>query len=326
MNEDQDIPEQSDAEFEQLFFNGEPVSEEPEKEVVEDNPEDSQEEPEEVEDLATEDEEDETPEEEIPPVKKKNRAQERIDELTAKARTEERERMRERAEFEKRIAELEAKYEKKEEPKALREQLPADAPHPDMKGEDGELVYALGEFDPQYIADLTRWTIKQETQAAKAEAEQEARARAIEQVQNELAVHWAEKLDAFEETVPDVRENITTLTDTFQGLDTNYGEYLATTIMASDYGPEMMNYLALNLGEAQKIVASGPAAATLALGRLEARFIKSEEQEKKPSDSKKVSAAKEPPEDLNRGSHGRFSVKPDTDDQAAFEREFFKKN
>lgn len=326
MDIEENIPEQSQEDFEQLFFNGEPVKEEPVEEVVEENPEDAQEEPEEVEDLATEDEEDEAPEEETPPVKKKNRAQERIDELTAKARTEERERLRERAEFEKRIQELEAKYETKEEPKALREQLPADAPHPDAKDADGELVYALGEFDPQYIADLTRWTIKQETQAAKAEAEAEARQRAIEQVQQELAVNWANKLDAFEETVPEVRENITTLVDTFQGIDDNYGEYLATTIMASEYGPEMMNYLALNLGEAQKIVASGPAAATLALGRLEARFVRSEEPEKKPGDSKKVSAAKEPPEDLNRGSHGRFAVKPDTDDLAAFEREFFKKN
>lgn len=322
MDENENIPEPTQEEFEQLFFNGEPVKEDPvEEAVVEEAPE-AQEEPEDVEDLATEDEEDETPEEETPPVKKKNRAQERIDELTAKARTEEREKLA----LLKKIEELEAKYEKKEEPKALREQLPADAPHPDAKDEDGENIYALGEFDPQYIADLTRWTIKQETQAAKAQAEQEARNRAIEQVQQELAADWVEKLDKFEETVPDVRENITQLTDTFQNLDPNYGEYLATTIMASEYGPEMMNYLALNLGEAQKIVASGPAAATLALGRLEARFVKSEAQEEKKSDSKRVSAAKEPPEDLNRGSNGRFTVKPDTDDLAAFERVFFQKD
>lgn len=321
MTEDENIPEPTQEEFEQEFFNGKPVVEEVKEEVPAE--EVKEEEPEEVEDLATEDEEDEAPEEEEKPqAKKKNRAQERIDELTAKARAEEREKLA----LLKRLEELEAKYEKKEEPKALREQLPADAPHPDTKDDNGDDVYPLGEFDPQYIADLTRWTIKQETQAAKAQAEQEARARAIEQVQNELATHWAEKLDAFEETVPEIRDNITLLTDTFQGLDPNYGEYLATTIMASEYGPEMMNYLALNLGEAQKIVASGPAAATLALGRLEARFVKAEEKGEKPSDSKRVSAAKEPPEELNRGSNGRFSVKPDTDDQAAFERVFFQKD
>jgi hypothetical protein len=49
----------------------------------------------------------------------------------------------------------------------------------------------------------------------------------------------------------------------FSGIEPSYGEYLAATIMGADNGPEVMYYLSQNIGEAQKIVASGPAAATL---------------------------------------------------------------
>jgi hypothetical protein len=43
-------------------------------------------------------------------------------------------------------------------------------------------------------------------------------------------------------------------------------------MMGLDNGPDVMHYLSQNIGEAQKIVASGPAAATIAIGRLDARL------------------------------------------------------
>lgn len=321
--------------FEAEFYNSTPVKEEVVEEKVEeveevaeievDNPlatedDDENETEEENEDEDSDDEEEEEVEEVPQPKQKRNRAQERINKLL------ERERLaNERANaLEKRLAALEAEKEVKSEVvPALREQLPADAPDPDAVDKDGNPLYDLGEFDKNYIRDLTKWTIANETKVAQEKAAKEAavaqKAAAEEAIQN----MWIENLDKAEQNIPDIRENIRELTEVFQDVEPNYGEYLAMTIMSSEFGPEMMNYLSQNIGEAQKIVASGPAAATLALGRLEARFITPSVQEEK-RNTKQVSNAPEPPIDRARGRGGKFTVAPDTDDLNAFEREFFR--
>jgi hypothetical protein len=81
--------------------------------------------------------------------------------LTAKAREAE----RREAELIRRLEQIEARKPEentKPEPKPLREQLPAEAPNPDALDEDGEPIYPLGEFDPKYIRDLTKFTIAEE--------------------------------------------------------------------------------------------------------------------------------------------------------------------
>lgn len=326
MNEDQGEtpevnPDTDDLnEFENLFFEkGEKVEEE-EKEVEDQSEEDDN-------PLATEEDEDEPEvedeeDEEEPQPKPKNRksAKERINELTAKAREAE----RREQELLQRITALEGSKEEKPQPKGLREQLPVDAPNPDAKNDDGEPIYELGEFDPKFIADLTRFTIETEMKAAKENSQRETQAKAIQEVQQELATEWTGKLDKYEEEVPDIREDIMDLTETFQSIEPAYGEYLATTIMAMDLGPQVMHYLSQNIGEARQIVASGPAAATLALGRLEAILTPSTKAETK-RNTKKVSEAPEPPESRTRGSGGKFAVSGDTDDLDAFERAFFSK-
>lgn len=273
-----------------------------------------------------EEEEESEEDEDEPKANKKNRKsfQERINELTAQRREAE----RREAALLKRLDELEAavKQEKEPEKTPLREQLPADAPHPDAVDKDGEPLYALGEFDPEYIRDLTKFTIEQETKAAREREQKEAQERAIQEQLNEVRTKWVERVDALEDTeeFSDIRERIAVLGDTFQNIEPAYGEYLATTIMSSEVGPQLMYYLSQNIGEAQQIVASGPAAATLALGRLEARMMKSTEQE--PKRNKKVSTkAPPPPEERTRGANGRFAVPPDTDDLDAFERVFLSK-
>jgi DNA repair exonuclease SbcCD ATPase subunit len=286
--------------------------------ATEDDDENEDEDVEETEDDEDSDEEEEV--EEVPaPKQKRNRAQERIEKLLERERV-----ANERANaLEKRLAELEARTEvKKEEAPALRDNLPADAPDPDAVDENGDPLYELGEFDKKYIRDITRYTIAQETKAAKEEAEKEAYAKQMEAAQAEIRDKWIENLDKAEAEEPDIRDNIRTLTETFQDVEPQYGEYLASTLMASDYGPQIMNYLSQNIGEAQKIVASGPAAATLAIGRLEARFIPSTEQEPK-RNTKLVSKAPKPPENPSRGAKGKFSVPDDTDDLDAFERKFY---
>ncbi len=136
-----------------------------------------------------------------------------------------------------------------------------------------------------------------------------------------MQTQWLSRLDEVEQELPDIRDRITDLTDTFADVDPGYGEYLATLLMSSDNGPQLMYYLSQNIGEAQKIVASGPVAATLALGRLEARFSTKAEQKS----NKKVSTAPTPPETSSKGRGSKFDVKPDTEDLDAFERAFFKK-
>jgi hypothetical protein len=269
-----------------------------------------------------EDEDEKSEEEEEKPAKKTKKSfQDRIDELTAKARNEE----RRAAALEKRLAELEARKPEDAQPapKPLREQLDADAPNPDAKDEDGEPIYKLGEFDPKFIRDLTRHTIEQETKAAKAEAEKTALQQKVEAEQEALKTAWASKVEAAEEDLPDLRDKLTEVEVAFEGIDPQYGEYLAATIMSCDNGPQIMYYLSQNIGEAQKIVASGPSAATLAIGKLDAKFTKPAQEEKR--NTKKVSDAAPPPSSRTRGSGGsKTPVAGDTRDLAAFSREFFK--
>jgi hypothetical protein len=312
-------------EFEDLFYNreaqeAEEVVNEEEDPEVEGHDEDDALATDEDENLESDDEEEE--DEEPQPKQKKNKVpfKERINEMTAKIRETE----RQNAALLKQIEEMKSGTEEKTDEKPpLRDVLPDGAPDPDAVDDKGEPLFPLGEFDPKYITALTRFTIEQETTKAKEAAQREEQERAIREVQQELSDSWNTRLDAAEEEMPEIRNNISRLTEAFEGINPAYGEYLAMTIMSSDVGHLVMNYLSDNIGEAQKIVASGPAAATLALGRLEAQFIKNTTKEEKRN--KKVSDAPEPPESRTRGHGGRFSVNPDTDDLDAFEREFYKK-
>lgn len=255
--------------------------------------------------------------------KPKSQYQERINELTRARRDAER---REAA----LIARLDA-LETKDKPvqdspqESPLDRLPPDAPKPDAVDAKGNPKYALGEYDPQYIFDLTVFAGKHaadEIEQTRARADAE---RHLEAQRNGIRNEWAQKLDAAEEEIPEIREHISELVDAFQAVDPGYGEYLATLIMTSDTGPAIMEYLSQNIGEAQKIVASGPTAATLAIGRLEAKLQNTitrpngeEKRNKKPSD------APRPPTAINRGTKGGSAkVRPDTTDLAAFKRDFF---
>lgn len=317
--------------FENSFFEKEaaaPVEEAPAIEDNEDVIENRDESPAtEVEDPDTEavDEqvegEDEDEEEEAPKPKGRKSAQERIRELTAARREAE----RREADLIRRLEAIEAKAQKEVEDKVpLRDALPKGAPDPDAEGKDGEPLYPLGEFDPKYIRDLTRFTIAEESRVAREQELKEAEQTVIQEELEKIKDNWFERLDALEAEVPSIRDDIAELTEVFEDLDPSYGEYLATTVMSSEVGPQIMHYFSQNIGEAQKIVAAGPAAATLALGRLEAKFLKAVEAPEPKRNTKVVSKAPTPPASPSRGSGGKFATAPDTDDLAAFEREFFK--
>jgi chemotaxis protein histidine kinase CheA len=303
-------------EFEAEFFGTEkaPAAEvEDEQEpdnLGEDNPPATEE-----EDALEVEEEEEAP---APKPKGKPSAKERINELTAKA-----------YEAERRAAELAAEVErlkaapKEEEPKPveLRAVLPDGAPDPDAKGEDDEPLYPLGEFDPNYIRDLTKYTVAEETKNAEEARKQEAAQKAYEAEMAQMQTEWLGRVGEFATEAPDFQEKTEALVNEFAGIDDNYGQYLATLVMSSEVGPEILYHLSNNIGEAQKLIASGPTAATLAFGRLEAKFAK---EAGEPAPTARVSEAPEPPTSRSRGSGGKVAVKPDTDDLDAFERVFFK--
>lgn len=341
-NNDQSVVDDL-AEFENAFYGkAAPVEKDPElaeepkdeaDEVEDDTGEidtpASEDDDDESEDDSDEDAEDEESEDELEPEpkpKKKSNLQERINDLVAKAREAER---REQDAL-VRLAALEAaKTEKKEEPKPelKRPDFTAleGAPNPDEKGEDGELLYPLGEFDPLFIRDLTRFTIQKETEAHRQAEQERSQQEALQQEQAALQTAWTSKLTEVEKEIPDLRTKIGELEATFTSIDPDLGKFLATTIMTCDNGPQILYYLSQNISEAQKIVASGPTAATLAIGRLEARLERIANPEEKSNNKKKVSTAPEPPKTATRGSGTKQGVKSDTDDLEAFEREFFNK-
>jgi DNA repair exonuclease SbcCD ATPase subunit len=321
--------------FETAFFEKEPESqtfgeEELESEEIDENEsdqleteEDEQAEEEENE-TSSEDEETEEQEkleEEKPAKKNRKSAKERIDELTAEKYNTLRELESLRREFDAFKAGSQKEVKQEAEP-ALREQLPPEAPNPDALDDKGEPVYALGEFDPKFIRDLTKFTIEQETKEARARADAEAREAQAKAERETLSKTWNEKVEKVVEELPDFREKVSNLGTAFAGIDPTYGDYLATTIMQCDNGPEIMYYLSQNIGEAQNIVASGPFAATLAIGRLQAK-LEAPAQEQEPATKKRVSNASAPPPAVARGQGGKFTTRADTDDLDAFEREFF---
>lgn len=255
---------------------------------------------------------------ETPP--KKKTFQDRVDELVKQREDIKREgdqRLEQlRKEFEEKIAALQPKTAPVPE---------AGEPKPTDLNADGTQKYELGEFDPHYIRDLTRHTLEVESQKVAVQRQAEHQAQVQQQAAQELQTGWNTKVEAAKEAYPDLIEKGQALLNGFNGLPNDYANYLSTILMSMDKGPDVLYYLSNNPQEAREIVNSGAQRATLALGRIEAKFLDADAQKQlaKP----KVSKAPVPPgSNRARGTNGAFvSVAADTDDLEAFEREFFKK-
>ena len=281
------------------------VEENPEEEAL-DDPEDD------------EDEEDSTPE----PPKKKNRFQDRIDELTGARREAERKAQELEEKLNKVLEKLE-QNEPKPEPKARDHPAPDGdngRPNPYDKNEDGTDKYPLGEYDPNFTIDLTDWRLDQREQEREQKLTQKQQEVKDAEVKQELAKHWEEKLAPAQERYPDFDEKGENLSPILEKLDPSYAQYIAATVMSMDNGPDVLYYLAENVDEAEAIFASGPQKATLALGRIESRFVQGEGSPTK----RRVSKAPTPPPTNKGSAPAQARVKPDTDNLDAFEKEFFK--
>lgn len=254
--------------------------------------------------------------EEIPETPKRKTVQDRIDEVV-------RQREELRRESAAELAQLRQELENVK--KGLNPVKPiaeATEPQPDTIGEDGEPIYTLGEFDPQYIRDLTRFTLQQERTKVAAETAEAQRQSALQQEQQALRTGWNEKIITASEEYPDFVEKGQVLLNNFNDLPQEYAGYLTNVLMSMEKGPDVLYYLSNHPEEAITIVNSGAQKATLALGRIESRFLQSEQETPKP----KITKAPEPPLARTRGTNGAFvSVAPDTDNLDDFEAAFFAK-
>lgn len=251
---------------------------------------------------------------------KKNRYQERIDELTGKWREAERQREADRRAFEERLKALESPTNKTTTEQTTTSDSPPD---PQAKTEDGRDKYPLGEYDPNYIADLTDFKLEQKLRVIE-ERQKENEKSAQENAQLEsLRNSWNEKLTPAQERYPDFLQKSQDLLGSMEGIDPAYEDYIAATIMGMDYGPDVLYYLASNPDEARTIINSGATKATIALGRLEAKFAEAEAE--KTLARPKVSQAPNPPPTVRGAAPAKMPVAPDTDDLDAFERELFAK-
>lgn len=250
----------------------------------------------------------EEPEESVEKPKKVNRFQERINELTAKAK-----------EAERALEALKTAQTKQDEtPKQNTPVVQDDSPKSDALNPDGSDKYPLGEFDPEYIRDMARHTINKEWAAKKEQEAQEQSQRNEQEARAYLQSQWVERLAPVTEQHEDFLEKTMELESTFEGLDAKYSDYLAQTIKSLEHGPEVLYYFANNLAEAQKFVKMGPLNATLALGEINAMFKGNTRKDTRVSNAP-------PPPQVNKGSNTRAKVAADTDDLDAFSELLFKK-
>lgn len=271
----------------------------------------------ETEETETEPEEGDEVEEgsdEAPKPKGKKSAEERIREVVTKQRTAERELASERAEkaeILRRLQELENVNKPTETPTPQTPQAQANEfglvePKEDDVDANGESKYPLGSFDPNFMRDITRYDRAVE-KAYEAKVAELTKVEAAKQEQ-ELALfnEWEKRLAEAEKTSPTIRDKAQGLVDEFFEADPQHMQVVAQTIMQMDNGPAVLEYLADNLDEAEKITKMPTNKALLYLGRLDAGF----EPDEAPAATQppKATKAPTPPANLARGSAGGRSA------------------
>jgi hypothetical protein len=235
-----------------------------------------------------------------PPVPKDEKGasvQERIDELTANFRESERQLAEERRLRE--AAEAKLTPPKEEQPKG---RSPDERPNPDD--------YEFGEADSKFIADLSRFEVRQEL------AEQR-REDALKSEVQQVETTWKDNIAKpdIATRYPDFDEKVSKGAD--RG-DWHLSPLGTVMVKSSEVGADVAYHLASNPEESKAIAAMPPYEQAQAIGRLEGRFLYAQQPEKKPA--KLASDAPEPPEQRSRGAGGRFQVEADTDDFGSFDK------
>lgn len=218
---------------------------------------------------------------------------ERIDELTRGRREAERE-----ADYWRELALEASSY-----LEAVQAELEAGAP-PDAEGGPDPADYVHGEEDADFVRDLALF-----------QAEMDYRRQAEEAIQamegHRLGQLFGERERIAKANLPDYDALV--IEGSARG-DWVCSPEMAHCIKCSEAGPELAYHLARNPEEARRIAALDHLAQIRELGRIEGRL------EGRPQ-ARTATAAPEPAPML-RGGGGRFLVGADTDDFAAFERQF----
>lgn len=234
--------------------------------------------------------------------KPKNRAQQRIDELTADARFNE----REAAKWKQRAEELgytgEGATEIPEEPEPSK--------------------YTYGENDLDYIRDRAKYDAKVEVLTEQAQARFKSEAASLE-------AKWSTTLAANESKYPDFQEVVVEGAENW-----HCPPVIAVGIKDSEYGVDIAYKLAKDPAEAERISKLTPLEQARVFGHMERDFAKDARISELEAEIAKlkgageqgkgkpriVSKAPEPPRRQVRGGGGKFETPADTDDFAAFDR------
>jgi hypothetical protein len=214
--------------------------------------------------------------------KPKKSAQERINELTRKARE----------------AERDAEYWRS---KATQPE-PRQEPEPQGDGRPDPTQYADGVYDPNYVEDLTSWKADQTVTTRLAQVDsQRATRQAVTAFEAKTAELYPEGepegLAAFRR-IPQVPMPI------------------QDVILMSDQGPKLADHLGANPRELQRLSALPPHLQAYELAKVEARLTAPA------TPRPKVLTDAPEPAPQARGAGGKFKVSPDTDDFSAFEKAY----
>ncbi len=216
--------------------------------------------------------------------------QERIDEKTRE--THEERRLREdaekRAEYWEQVA---------------RNSSPQPKAHePESDGRPDPSTFAEGVYDPAYIDALTDWKADQAVE--KRFTQREAQAR----TQTALQAFTQRVTEQFPDGEPAGLEQIRRLP--------TLSPVIQEVMLESDIGPKLANHLGANPRELARISALPPIQQARELTKLEMKLATP------PAPTPKTATDAPAPTPQVRGSGGRFTVAPDTNDFAAFEKQY----
>jgi hypothetical protein len=209
--------------------------------------------------------------------------------------------------LEKRFSELtrqrkeaEAKVKELEDRLAARESFrePQQAPESNRKPSPDDFKDAF-----EYAESLAQWSAEQ----ALAKREQEIKQREVEAQRQTVIKTWQQKLETTIAELPDYQEMVASST-------VSVNDTVRDAILESDVGPRILYELASDDEMAEKLSTMTTASALKLIGRLEAKFEKTEEPAK--AEKKTVAAKSKAPEPIRplRSTGGVAEVSLDGND------------
>jgi hypothetical protein len=221
---------------------------------------------------------------EQPQQRPKQTVQDRIDELTAKRRE----------------AEREAEYWRSRATQPPREAQPE--PKPQGDGRPDPAQYGAGEFDPQYLEDLTDWKAANAVRRELDQRERQSKEQAgVDTFKSRLREQYPDGPTEGQQRI----FNAPQLSPVVQDV-----------LVDSDIGPKIADHLGSNPRELARISALPPIQQARELVKLEMKLAAPPVPVPKTvSDAPAVTPTV-------RGQGGRFAPAPDTDDFSAFEKTY----